>query len=439
MKKLVCLFTSLSLVLVLILVGCSNQQSEASDSGKIQITFWHTEGGDLVKTLQEITDDFNKQSDSVHVRLVFQGSYDEIKNKFSTVAGSSAAPAVLMGEDNKSKFMAHSGAITPIYKFIKNDPNFDMSHMEKNIYAHYELNGKLYSMPFSASNTVMYYNKDMFKKAGLDPDHPPKTFKEMTEASKKLKEKGGADYGFAMPTLSWFVNQLLSNQNALAVNANNGHSGDSTKSLMNKKAGLKIFNWLSDMKKEGLLKNYGRTWDGARSAFLSKQVGMIFDSSANTTRAVDSAPFEVGLAYLPVAEGMKRQGVSVGGNSLWITNSVSKKKQKAAWEYVKFLANAQSQAKWAAATGYLPVTSKSYNEKVLKKIYKKYPQMKVTTEQMHSTKLSAATKGVMIENYPPVENIIGTALENVYQGKDPKKVVNSAARKIDQSLNTPGG
>lgn len=131
MKKLVCLFTSLSLVLVLILVGCSNQQSEASDSGKIQITFWHTEGGDLVKTLQEITDDFNKQSDSVHVRLVFQGSYDEIKNKFSTVAGSSAAPAVLMGEDNKSKFMAHSGAITPIYKFIKNDPNFDMSHMEK--------------------------------------------------------------------------------------------------------------------------------------------------------------------------------------------------------------------------------------------------------------------------------------------------------------------
>src|SRR5699024_12031963 len=105
------------------------------------------------------------------------------------------------------------------------------------------------------------------------------------------------------------------------------------------------------------------------SSDLAEQVGMYLDSTANVSEGIENSDFEVGTAYLPVADGMDPHGVVVGGASLWITNQVDEEEQEAAWEFVKFMTDSEIQAEWAAGTGYFPITPSAYDEDVLKEVY----------------------------------------------------------------------
>ncbi|TCP24084.1 carbohydrate ABC transporter substrate-binding protein (CUT1 family) [Scopulibacillus darangshiensis] len=440
MKRTISIFASLLLVVVLGLSGCSNDQhsSGKANSGKTEIAFWHSISGDNGKALEKIVEAFNKQSKDVHVKPVYQGSYTDLLNKIQAAGGggSNEMPAVMNTYGPATNYVANSDFITPMYQFIKKD-NFDISKIVKNVSAHYEVNGKLYSMPFSASNAVMFYNKDMFKKAGLDPNDPPNTYSEIKKAAEKLtvkKDGKTMTYGFSMATIGWFFEELLANQNALYVNNENGRSGKPTKALVNEEPGLKAFKWLNDMNKEGVFKNYGRKYDAPRAAFYSGQLAMFVDSSANTRQNIKNAPFEVGAAYYPAADDAPPHGSTVGGNQNWITNKVSKKKQEAAWEFVKYLVKPEVQAEWDAATGYFPVTTDATHVDELKNVYQKYPQMKVAVDQLNDTKLGPATEGPLMDIYEESRGIIEDALEKMYQGTAPQKALDDAAKRIDQAL-----
>src|SRR5690625_7961664 len=99
-------------------------------------------------------------------------------------------------------------------ELIDADEEFDISMLEPNILSYYEIDDELYSMPFNTSNAVMFYNKDMFEEAGLDPDNPPNSYSEMINTAEKLSD-GDSTYEFTMATISWFVEQLISNQDVL--------------------------------------------------------------------------------------------------------------------------------------------------------------------------------------------------------------------------------
>lgn len=434
MKKFIGVFIAMLLLLSLGLAGCSNSGSKdtASKKGKVEVDFWHAMSGDNGKVLQGIVDDFNKQSKDVYVKAIYQGSYDDALSKLRAVGGSDQAPALVQTFEIGTKYMSTSGFVTPMQKFIDKD-KFDTSKLEKNILDYYTIDGKLYSMPFNTSNAVMFYNKDMFKKAGLDPNKPPRTFSEVEGAAKKLTKKGKT-HGYTNATIGWFFEELMANQNALYLNNDNGRKGDATKSLVNSDAGLKIFNWLNDMNKAGTFKNYGNQWEDPRGPFFAQQVGMYLDSTANTAEVIKNSPFDVGTAPLPVPDGTDPQGVIVGGASLWITNKVSEKKQDAAWEFIKYLTQSKVQAKWAAGTGYFPISPEAYNEPELKKIYDKYPQYKVAVKQLEDTKSTPATQGALTTIMPESRKIIESALEKMYQGTDPKKALDEAAKQIDQAL-----
>lgn len=425
----------LFIAFMIVLAGCSNGNKDASgsadSSGKEEITFWHAMSGDNGKALESIVDKFNEQSDTVHVKPIYQGSYDDSLSKLRAVGGSKEAPALVQVFEIGTKYMSGSDFITPMQEFIDKD-KFDTSHLESNILSYYTLDDKLYSMPFNTSNAVMFYNKDKFKEAGLDPDSPPKTFNEIKDAAKKLATDG--DYGFTMATIGWFVEELMANQGATYLDNDNGRSGDATKALVNSDEGLAIFKWLDDMNKAGTFKNYGSNWEDPRAPFFAGQVGMYFDSTANTAEVIKNSSFDVGTAPLPVADGKDPQGLIVGGASLWITNQVSKEKQDAAWEFVKFVTKPDIQAEWAASTGYFPITPKAYDEDVLKEKYDEYPQYKVAVDQLQNTKASPATQGPLTTVMPESRKIIESALGELYDGGDPKKVLDNAAKKITDAL-----
>jgi sn-glycerol 3-phosphate transport system substrate-binding protein len=434
------------LVLSLVLAACGGSDDGSKDEGakddgdnssateeKTEIAFWHAMSGDNGKAIETIVDEFNAQSDAVTVKAIYQGSYDDSLNKLRAVGGSSEAPAIVQVFEIGTKYMSESGFITPMQEFIDKD-EFDVSALEENILSYYTLEDQLYSMPFNTSGAVMFYNKEKFEEAGLDPENPPTTFTEVKEAAEKLTNDTDLDYGFTMATIGWFVEQLLANQGALYLDHENGRDGDATEAVVNSEEGLAIFEWLDEMNKNSTFKNYGSSWDDPRGPFFAGQVGMYFDSTANTAEVIKNAPFEVGSAPMPGSDTMDRQGSIVGGASLWITNQVDEADQDAAWEFVKFMTKPEVQAEWAAATGYFPITPAAYDEETLTSVYDEYPQFKVAVGQLENTVVSPATQGPLTEVMPEARKIIETELGEMYEGKDPKEAVDSAAKKITDAL-----
>lgn len=445
MRKILQSFIVLA-VMVLVLAACGggnnngnsggsssdkNNSNDSSSDEKTEIGFWHSMSGDNGDSLQKIVDMFNEQSDTVEVKANYQGSYDDSLTKLRAVGGSKEAPAIVQVFEIGTKYMTESGFITPMQEFIDKD-DFDVSQLEENILSYYTLEDQLYSMPFNTSNAVMFYNKDLFEEAGLDPENPPSTFSEVQEAAEKLSEV--TDYGFTMGTIGWFVEQLLANSNALYLDNDNGRDGAATESLVNSEEGYKIFEFLNEMNEAGTFTNYGSDWDDPRGPFFAGQVGMYLDSTANVRSVIDNSAHEVGTALLPVADGIDPNGVIVGGASLWITNQVDQEQQDAAWEFIKFTTDKEVQAEWAALTGYFPITPAAYDEKVLQDVYEEFPQFVTAVDQLEGTTVNPASGGPLTEVMPEARKIIENALGEMYEGKDPREALDEAAQKITDAL-----
>ena len=128
------------------------------------------------ETLNGIVEEYNNSQDEVQVNAEFQGTYEESLPKFHSVGGTEDAPTMIQVQEIGTMSMINSGNIEPIQKFIDAE-NYDMSGLEENIINYYKVDDQFYSMPFNSSTPVMYYNKDAFKAAGLDPEKAPETFR----------------------------------------------------------------------------------------------------------------------------------------------------------------------------------------------------------------------------------------------------------------------
>lgn len=431
-------------IAILVLTSACSQKDTATDTksedegGKTKVEFWHAMSGDLEEVLNEIVKEFNVSQNDIEVVAEYQGSYEEGIMKFRSVAGTKNAPALMQTFEIGTKYMIDSDAITPVQEWIDKD-NYDVSQLEENILSYYKVDGKLYSMPFNSSTPVFFYNKDAFKEAGLDPDHPPETLEEVKETAEKLTIKKGNDverYGFSMLLYGWFFEELLANQGGHYVDNENGRKGEASKATFNDDHGLRIFKWLDEMNKAQTLGNFGSNWDDIRAAFLSEKVAMYMDSSAATKTIIDEAPFEVGVGFIPYAEEKGFNGVVIGGASIWMTNSISEEEQKAAFEFMKYLQTPEIQAKWHVNTGYFAVNPQAYEEDIVKKEHTKYPALKVPIEQLQKTKPSTATQGALITVFPESRQHVVTAIENVYQGMDPKQALDKAAEETNRAIET---
>ncbi|NME05559.1 ABC transporter substrate-binding protein [Psychrobacillus sp. BL-248-WT-3] len=409
----------------------SDEDVEKSEDGKTVISFWHAMSGSGQTALDNIVADFNASQEDYEVKAEFQGSYEESLTKLRSVGGTADAPAITQVFEVGTKYMIESGFIEPMQKFIDED-NYDLSQLEENILNYYSLDGELYSMPFNSSTPVMLYNKDAFKAAGLDPENPPKTFQEVIDAAAKLKTDEMK--GFSMLTYGWFFEQLVATQGGLYVNEDNGRAGDATEAVFNGEEGQRVFEFLNTMNEAGTFGNFGTNWDDIRAAFQSGKVAMYMDSSAGVRGIIDNAPFEVGAAYIPYADEVDRKGVVIGGASLWMSKGIAEIEQKAAWEFMKYLTTPEVQAKWHLDTGYFAINPSAYEADIVKEAWEKMPQLKVTVEQLQSTEPSIATQGALISVFPESRQQIVTALENLYQGMDPKEALDAAAEGTNRAI-----
>lgn len=237
-----------------------------------------------------------------------------------------------------------------------------------------------------------------------------------------------------MLNYGWFFEELLATQGALYVDNENGRKDAAKKAVFNGKEGQKVFGMLDELNKAGALGKYGASWDDIRAAFQSGQVAMYLDSSAGVRDLIDASKFNVGVSYIPYPEDSKQNGVVIGGASLWMTNMVSEETQQGAWDFMKYLTKPDVQAKWHTATGYFSINPDAYNEPLVKEQYEKYPQLKVTVDQLQATKQSPATQGALISVFPESRDAVVKALEAMYDGKNSKEALDEAAKATDRAI-----
>ncbi len=402
--------------------GAESTDEDAGDSaqaqdGDVTITFWHSMSGVNGEATEYLVNKFNEENDQgIYVDAQFQGEYDDAINKLkSAQIGNMGADLVQIYEIG-TRFMIDSGWTIKMQDLIDED-DYDISVLEENIAAYYSVDGELYSMPFNTSTPILYYNVEVFEKAGLDV---PTSMEEIIEISQQLVDTGDVKYSMAMGLYGWFFEQLVYKQGLEYTNNDNGRSAASTAvSFDSNGAALNIMSTWKDLYDTGLVPTLGTGSAGSDEGiteFVTGNAAMTLGSTASLKQILTDVDgnFEVGTAYFPSVYESDEGGVSVGGASLWALNNEDPEKEAATWEFIKFLISAESQAYWNAETGYFPVTTTAHEEEVFLENIEEYPQFMTAIDQLHDS--SPESAGAFLSVFPEARNMIEQGLENVLSG-----------------------
>ncbi|HKX18630.1 MAG TPA: ABC transporter substrate-binding protein [bacterium] len=403
-----------------------------------RIAFWHSMGGALGETVvRAFVNRFNASRRDIQVDAQFQGTYDDAINKLRASMQSPAVPAVAQVYDIGTRFMIDSKGVVPMQDFIDRD-KVDLGPLEPNILAYYRVAGRLYSMPFNTSSAILYYNKDLFKKAGLDPNRPPQTFEEIEDYAKRLVQSNATRSGITLAIYGWFFEQLLARQGALYCDHGNGRDAAPTTVVFNRgEEGTRILEWWARMVKAGVATNPGRPTAASQRAFAAGQTAMTFDSTAVLRSLLTQAGgrFEIGTGYLPKPPSAASGGSIVGGASVWILKNRPPAEQQAAWEFVKFISAPPQQAAWYAGTGYFPIRRDAYREPAAQETLAKNPQFLTAISELRSSPINRATQGALLGVFPEARQHVEDAIEAAVLGrKTAKPALDDAAREIDQAI-----
>lgn len=415
--------------------GAESKTADASASGEGQtITFWHSMGGVNGEAIDYLVKKFNDENTkNIKVDAQYQGSYDDAINKLKSAQIGNMGADLVQIYDIGTRFMIDSGWVVPMQDLIDAD-GWDVSQIEPNIAAYYTVDSKLYSMPFNSSTPILYYNKDMFEKAGIT--EVPDSLPGIEAVSEDLITKGGAGEAISLAIYGWFFEQFTAKQGKNYVDQGNGREGAATAVEFDSNgAALNTLTAWKSLADKGYAPNVGRGGDAGLADFSSGKSAMTFGSTASLKQVLNdvNGKFEVGTAYFPKVSDDDQGGVSIGGASLWALNNEDAEKQMAVWEFVKFLVSPESQAYWNAQTGYFPVTVAAHDEPVFKDNLEKYPQFETAIDQLHDSTPQSA--GALLSVFPEARTIVETEIENmINKNENPEDAVKTIADQINKSI-----
>ena len=372
-------------------------------SKPVEITYWHAMTRANEDELKVLTAQFNAQQHDVKVSLSAAASYPDNFTRFKAGLSTGALPDLLQSEDTTTQAMIDSHAILPAASCLKAD-NASTSDFVPRVVAYYSVGGVLYPMPFNDSNPILYYNKAVFRKAGLDPDKPPVTFADVKADSQKIVQSRAAQFGLAFKVDSWPIEHWFAKSGATMVNNANGRDARATKVTFDDATGLSIFQWLDDMVKGKLAVSTGTADIDHYLAVGNGRAAMTIDTSAalgTIAQLFASGQYrdvELGVGAMP-GPNSTDGGVLVGGAANYIMSHSTPAKQAAAYEFAKFLSAPKTQSAWAAATGYVPISRSAVALAPLAQRYAQQPEYKIAYDQLVKGAENAATAGPVVGAY----------------------------------------
>jgi sn-glycerol 3-phosphate transport system substrate-binding protein len=405
-------------------------------AAQVKIKLWHAMGGARYEAItKDIAEGFNKAYPNYVIEPLFSGSYAETVTKGIAAIRAGDPPNILQVYEVGTQTMIDSGAIIPVTEVV-NAGEIKWDDYFQPIMNYYTVGGKLNSMPFNSSTAILYYNKDVFKKAGLDPEKPPVTYHDVEEMGKKIVSSGAARAAITFGWPAWMFEQAFAYHNQLYANNENGRKGRATQVLFSSPFGLEVVNHWKKWADDKLLMYGGREY-APNKAFLSGEVAMLLQSTSQVSTIEKAAQFAVGTGFLPRIEG-KPQGKSViGGASLWVLKGKGRSPQEldAIAKFFKYIGQPEQAAKWHEDTGYFPATHAA--ERLLRDQgwFKKHPNFETAFKQIQMGPDTPATRGVLLGNFVQIRDITDTMLEKAFSGKlSPQAALDEGALEANKVL-----
>lgn len=416
------------LVLLLAWLACAT-----SRAAPLEIRFWHSMTGPKGVLLQEIVDEFNAapgNRDRLFVNLQFVGTYNEGMNKLRTALLGGKGPHIAQIFEIGTRILLDSGTAVPLQDLAEGDPGFPWRELLPQIRRYYEIDGKLHSLPFATSNPILYCNRDMLERAGVKP---PRTFEELRAVARRLSDPKRKLTAITWPLHSWFFEEFLARQGAELVDQANGRRGVPKVAKLASPEGVAFLRLWADLVAEGSFAHVGRGWEPAQHNFLAGRSAMLITSTSDVFEIAKQAPFPVVTAPLPGPEG--KGGTIVGGNSLWVMRRKRPEEERAAYEFVRFMASAPVQEKWHKNTGYFPIRSDVLEKLKAEGFYDKHPAAWTAIEQLRAAEPVPATQGALLPVFLEAREVIESAIEQVLSSRlTVEQALAEASRQTERAL-----
>ena len=403
-------------------------RAQTGDAEKKKLVFWHAMTGANGEEINRIGRDFNATGPAMEIEPVFKGSYPETLAAAIAAWRAGQAPhLVQVFEVGTGSMLAAGPAVKQVWQLVRETgAKIDPTAYLPAVRGYYSLaDGRLASMPLNSSTPVMWYNKDAFEAAGLDPEAPPRTWQEFTTVARTLKAKWAAPgqdrVAFTTAWLTWVQLETYSAiHNVPYATRANGFEGLDVELKVNGPAQVKHLQRLLDLAKEGVFKYAGR--DGAPDpVFYTGQAAIGFGSSSGRADIVRNAKFRWAAAVLPYDSELVQtpHNSIIGGASLWTMTTPNRTpaEYKAVASFLEFIGRPEMDALYHQHTGYVPVTLAGYELSKQQGYYAKTPGADVPIRSLTRGTVTANSKGLRLGRLPEIRNIIYEEVERALQGQ----------------------
>ena len=410
-----------------------------SVSAQTEIQWWHSMTGANNDKVNELAAKFNASQKDYKIVAVFKGSYPESMTAAIAAFRGGNPPHILqVFEVGTATMMAAKGAIVPVAKVMADakEPFNPKAYLPAVAGYYTDSKGNMLSFPFNSSTVVFYVNKDAFKKAGLDPEKAPKTWKEFRVAAEKLKS-AGQECVYTTGWPSWMhIENFSAWHNVPIGTKQNGMAGLDTEFKINSPLHVRHVAMLGDMAKKGLFTYSGRR-NEAEARFASGECAMLTSSAGAQGTIRRSAKHGWSVNFIPYHDDVKGapQNSVIGGASLWVMARKPAADYKGVAKFFAFLSRPEVQMDFHTSTGYVPITQAAYEMTRKSGFYEKNPGADIAVRQLTNKVPTANSKGLRFGNFVQGREVIEEEMEAVFAGKKgAKQAMDDAARRGNDIL-----
>jgi sn-glycerol 3-phosphate transport system substrate-binding protein len=395
------------------------------------IMWWHAMSGELGRQLEKLAADFNASQSEYRIVPSYKGNYTETVTASIFAFRSRSQPAIVqVNEIATATMMAAKGAIYPVFELMRDESEafLPAAYLPAVTSYYTDVAGNMLSFPFNASTPILYYNKNLFRSAGLDPDVAPKTWPEVGAAAKRLRASG-AVCGFTTSWPSWINVENFSAFHNLPISTKaNGFDGLDAVLNFNNPAVVRHVAQLAEWQGTKVFDYSGRATT-AEPRFQNGECGIFIGSSATRADIKANSKFEVGygmLPYWPDVAGAP-QNTIIGGATLWVLRDRPRDEYKGVAKFFGFLSKPEVQAAWHQNTGYLPVTRAAFDLTRAQGFYDRNPGTAISIEQMTLKPPTENSKGIRLGSFVLIRDVIDDELEQAFAGKKPAQAAMDSA------------
>ena len=424
----------LRFVRLLFAMLCLAATAFAAQAAPLEIQFWHAMGGPLGAEVDAIVQRFNASQKDYVVAAAYKGSYDETMASALSSQRSGKPPHIVQVYELGTAYMMAHHTVRPVWQVMAEaGERLDSKAFVPAVASYFsDAQGRLAALPFNTSTPVLYYNKDAFRAAKLDPDKPPKTWYEMVPMLEALRYTANLPCGYATDWQSWVLLENTSAwHNQEFATRGNGLGGLDTKLVFNTHLMMRHIGTLASWVKAEYFTYFGRR-EEAEPPFTRGECGFLTASSSHYTLLREAAKFDMGVAQLPYYDDGKGspQNTLIGGGALWVMSGEKKEEYRGVAKFLAYLSRPEVQAEWHQKTGYVPITTAAHELTKKQGFYEKNPGFEIAVRQLLLTNPTSDTKGIRLGAFPQIRVIIDEELEQVWaMKKTPKQALDAAAER----------